>query len=184
MPPAFIKDREALRGGSFNTDAMGAAVPHMAGQLRAHVALLSEQLADGRTFLTGERPGLVDANSYYNLWFVRSAYPPAASAFEDLPHVGAWLERVQAIGHGERIEVSRDEALRLAREADPAAATLSTDAMIGKQVTVGADDYGRDLVSGTLTGATEHQLSVLRRAEGLGEIVVHVPRIGFSLELA
>ena len=57
--------------------------------------------------------------------------------------------------------------------------------MIGKQVTVGADDYGRDLVEGTLVGANEHQLSVLRKETGdLGEIVVHVPRIGFSIELA
>lgn len=164
---------------------MSAAVPHMTRQLRAHVALLSEQLADGRTFLTGERPGLADANAYYNLWFVRSAYPPAASAFEDLPHVGVWLERVRAIGHGEQMEGSREEALRIAREARPAGAKSSADAMIGKQVTVGADDYGRDLVEGTLVGANEHQLSVLRKETGdLGEIVVHVPRIGFSIELA
>ena len=185
VPPAFIKDREALRGGPFDTAAMGAAVPQMRGQLRAHVALLSEQLADGRAFLTGERPGLADANAYYNLWFVRSAYPPAKSAFEDLPHVGLWLERVRSIGHGERMEVNREEALRVAREADPVTSdTSSLDKMIGKQVTVGADDYGRDSVTGTLVGATEYQLSILSKQPDLGEIVVHVPRIGFSLELA
>ena len=185
VPPAFIKDREALRGGPFDTAAMGAAVPQMRGQLRAHVALLSEQLADGRAFLTGERPGLADANAYYNLWFVRSAYPPAKSAFEDLPHVGLWLERVRSIGHGERMEVNREEALRVAREADPVTSdTSSLDKMIGKKVTVGADDYGRDSVNGTLVGATEYQLSILSKQPDLGEIVVHVPRIGFSLELA
>ena len=185
VPEAFIKDREVLRGGPFDTAAMRAAIPHMTGQIRAHVALLAEQLEDGRPFLTGEFPGLADANAYYNLWFVRSAYPPAASAFDDLPHVGAWLERVREIGHGERVEVSRDEALRIACEADPLpAGTSSTDEMIGKQVTVGADDYGRDPVSGTLVGATEYQLSILRRESRLGEIVMHVPRIGFSLELA
>ena len=62
VPSAFIKDREALRGGSFVTASMGAAVPHMMGQLRAHIALLAEQLADGRAFLTGERPGLPRAS--------------------------------------------------------------------------------------------------------------------------
>lgn len=180
VPEAFIKDREALRGGAFDTVAMRAAVPHSTGQLRANIALLSEQLADGRAFLTGDRPGLADANSYYNLWFVRSAYPAAASAYEDLPYVSAWLERVCAIGHGERREVSQDEALKIARETDPAVATSSTDEMIGSQVTVGADDYGRDAVSGTLVGATEYQLSVLLSETDLGNIVVHVPRIGFS----
>ena len=184
VPAAFIKDREALRGGAFDTAGMGAAVPHMMGQLRAHVALLCEQLADGRTFLTGERPGLADANAYYNLWFVRSAYPPSANTFEDLPHIGAWLERVRAIGHGTSAPVSRDEALRVAHGALPAAAAPSSDPLIGKPVSVGADDYGRDLVRGTLVGATEYQLSVLRQEKDLGDIVVHFPRIGFTLALA
>ena len=82
VPAAFINDRAALSGRPFDPATMQAAVPHMEAQLRAHVALLSDQLADGRRFLTGDRAGLVDANAYYNLWFIRSAYPPAASLFE------------------------------------------------------------------------------------------------------
>ena len=184
VPAAFIKDREALRGGSFDTAAMGAAVPHMTGQMRAHVALLSEQLADGRAFLTGERPGLADANAYYNLWFVRSAYPPAASAFDDLPHVPAWLERVRAIGHGERVEVSREAALDIARTGEPSAGTIATqDAKLGgKRVTVAADDYGRDGVSGVLVASSEHHVSVRRDDSLAGQVVVHFPRIGFSIQ--
>ena len=184
VPAAFLKDREALTGRPFDPAAMHAAIPHMTGQLRAHVALMAEQLEDGRAFLTGDCPGLADANGYYNLWFVRSAYPAAASAFDDLPHVGAWLERVRAIGHGQRTEVSRDEALKSAREADPAlAGATSKDDMIGKRVTIAADDYGRDPLSGTLVAATEHQLSIVPKDAGLGKIVVHVPRIGFSIAL-
>jgi hypothetical protein len=34
---------------------MQAAVPQMEAQMRAHIALLSDQLADGRRFLTGDR---------------------------------------------------------------------------------------------------------------------------------
>ncbi len=186
VPAAFIADRAALSGRSFDIPAMRAAVPHMTRQLRAHVALLSEQLRDGRTFLGGEYPGLVDANAYYNLWFVRSAYPPAASAFDDLPHISDWLARVRAIGHGQRTTVSRDDALRIAREAQPApiADVARTDPLIGQQVTVSADDYGCDPVAGTLIGASEVQLSVLRSDPQLGELAVHFPRIGFVLAAA
>ena len=184
VPSAFIKDREALRGGSFDTAAMGAAVPHMMGQLRAHVALLAEQLADGRAFLTGESPGLADANSYYNLWFIRSAYPPATTAFDHLPHIGDWLERVRAIGHGERSEVSRESALDIAHKSEPLAGTVATqDAKhAGKKVTIAADDYGRDQVCGVLVGSSEHHISVRREDPIAGPVVVHFPRIGYSIE--
>ena len=184
VPEAFIKDREALRGGPFDPAAMSAAIPHMTRQLRAHVALLSEQLADGRAFLTGESAGLADANAYYNLWFVRSAYAPAASAFDDLPHVGAWLERVRAIGHGERTEVSREAALEIARSSEPLAGTVATqDAKLaGMQVAIAADDYGRDAVEGKFVASSEHHFSVSREDPVAGQVVVHFPRIGFSIQ--
>jgi glutathione S-transferase len=55
VPAAFINDRTALSGRSFDPAAMQAAVPQMEAQMRAHIALLSDQLADGRRFLTGDR---------------------------------------------------------------------------------------------------------------------------------
>ena len=97
---AFKKDREALTGRPFDTEAMARAAPMMAEQLRAHAAILSDQLSDGRDFLLGASPGLVDANAYYNLWFVRSFYPDGAKVFDDLPELSGWQERVREIGHG------------------------------------------------------------------------------------
>ena len=67
VDPAFARDREALSGAPFDPAAMQAAVPHMGNQLRAHAALIANQLADGRAFLTGAAAGLADANAYYNL---------------------------------------------------------------------------------------------------------------------
>lgn len=184
VPEAFVKDREALSGRPFDTAAMNAAVPHMSRQLRAHVALLCEQLTDGRRFLTGAHPGLVDANAYYNLWFIRSAYPQALSIFEGLQHVSEWMDRVQAIGHGHQTEVSRETALQVARDAEPQGASGPTtgEELIGLQVSVAADDYGRDPLEGKLVGASEHQISILRQDPELGKIVVHFPRIGFSIQ--
>ncbi len=184
VPAAFITDRTALSGRSFDPVAMQAAIPHMEAQMRAHIALLSDQLADGRRFLTGDRAGLVDANGYYNLWFIRSAFPPAASLFESMPNVPEWLERVKAIGHGERSAVSRADALDIARTTEPMAHTVaSRDAEFeGKRVTVAADDYGRDAVNGVLVGSSEHHVSISREDLQTGQVVVHFPRIGFSVQ--
>ena len=184
VPAAFINDRTALSGRSFDPAAMQAAVPHMEAQLRAHIALLSDQLADGRRFLTGDRAGLVDANGYYNLWFIRSAFPPAASLFESIPQVPEWLERVKAIGHGERSAVSREDALDIARTSEPMEGTVAPgdDKLEGKRVTVAADDYGRDAVDGLLVGSSEHHVSISREDPQAGQVVVHFPRIGFSVQ--
>ena len=184
VPPAFINDRSALSGRPFDPAAMRAAVPHMEAQMRAHTALLSDQLADGRVYLTGERPGLVDANGYYNLWFLRSAFPPAERLFDSAPFVPDWLERVKSIGHGERMEVSREAAIDIARTSQPTTGTIATqDAMLeGKQVAVAADDYRRDAVRGLLVGSSEHHLSIRREDPRAGEVVVHFPRIGFTLQ--
>ena len=183
VDPAFIKDREKLSGQPFDPAAMKAAVPHMAGQLRAHAALVAEQLADGRSFLTGEAPGLVDANAYYNLWFVRSFHPPAAAAFDDLPGLPAWYERVKAIGHGTRGRASRADAIAAARAATPLAQTVDPKdgALAGRHVVVAATDYGRDPVRGRLVGSSPHHLAVERDDPDAGTVVVHLPRIGFSL---
>ena len=183
VPPAFIADRTALSGRSFDSTAMQAAIPHMEMQMRAHIALLSDQLADGRGFLTGNRPGLVDANAYYNLWFIRSAFPPAAGLFENMPHVPEWIENVRAIGHGERSTVSREAALTIARTTAPLAGTIAPHdaALEGKQITVAADDYGRDPVRGVLVGSSAHHVALRREDPLAGEVVVHFPRIGFTV---
>jgi glutathione S-transferase len=181
VPAAFIKDREALSGRPFDPAAMRAVVPHMTAQMRAHVAVLAEQLADGRSFLTGDRPGLADANAYYNLWFVRSAFPPAAGLFEDVAVVAAWMARVKAIGHGERSEVSREAAIETARNAEPITSEVAAaDAeLAGKEVTVAADDYGRDPIRGVLVGSSDHHVAIRREDPRAGEVVVHFPRLGF-----
>ncbi len=179
----FIKDREQLSGQPFDPAAMRAAVPFMAGQLRAHAALIAEQLADGRTFLQGDAPGLIDANAYYNLWFVRSFHPPAAVAFEDLPGLMPWYDRVTAIGHGKRGTASREEAIAIARDTapDPCQIMPADEGLAGRTVQVAATDYGRDPVRGTLIGSSAQHWTLRRSDPKAGEVNVHLPRIGFAL---
>jgi len=57
VPEAFKKDRSAMSGGTFSTEAMKAATPFARDQYRAHLDFIAERLADGRKFLEGGAPG-------------------------------------------------------------------------------------------------------------------------------
>lgn len=69
VPDAFKKDREQLRGATFDVDAMTKAIPQMRDQFRAHLHWIDAQLADGKPFLLGDTASLVDINAYMNVWY-------------------------------------------------------------------------------------------------------------------
>lgn len=184
IDPAFAKDREALSGRPFDANAMKAAAPFMAEQLRSHLAWLDEQLADGRAFLTGDKPGLADANAYYNAWFMRSAYPPSAKALDGFPRILAWEARVKGIGHGQRSEMTPAEAIAVAKAATATTADATDPGepnglKAGEAVRVMADDYGRDPIEGVLVSSSAHHVAIRRKSPEAGEVVTHFPRIGY-----
>jgi len=181
---AFIKDREKLTGRPFDIEAMKAAAPMMAEQFRAQLGWLEDQLADGRAFLTGDKPGIAEANAYYNLAFIRWTSPAGAKLIEAFPKLLAWEARVKAIGHGTRHEISREDALDIAQAAS-STEQVSRDAgepngiAPGDRVTVMADDYGRDPVVGEVVSSSTQHIAIRRKDLRVGEVVVHFPRTGF-----
>jgi hypothetical protein len=102
--------------------------------------------------------------------------------FDGLPHLADWMERVRALGHGQRSEVTAAEALKIAWGTEPQAIIGSDHELIGKKVTAAADDYGRDPVAGTLVDVTEFQISIQPDSDDPGQLVVHFPQIGFVLQ--
>jgi len=181
---SFKKDREALMGRPFDTDQMKQAVPIMTEQMRGHMAMLEARLADGRPFLGGTQAGLADASAYYNIWFVRIVNPDGASVFDGFDKLNAWEERVKAIGHGTRKEMTTDEAIAIAK-----AATSITEESAdprepnglkpGMAVQVMADDYGRDPIAGTLVSSGADHIAIKRTDDRVGDVTVHFPRAGF-----
>ncbi|MBK7161869.1 MAG: glutathione S-transferase family protein [Sphingomonadales bacterium] len=186
VDPAFIKDREALSGQPFNVAAMKALAPFALTQIKAHAALLAEYLADGRSFLEGEAPGLADAAAYYNFWFIRSFCPGIADRFDDISGFDAWYARVGAIGHGSRSNMAPADALAMAKASDPVSLDIlpSDEALRGRTVALSATDYGRDPIVGIFAGSTHSSLTVLRQDPELGAIAVHVPRLGYSVTVS
>jgi glutathione S-transferase len=184
VPQAFLDDRSKLMGQKFDTNQMKAAVPVLRDSLRAQLDWLETQLGDGRSFLLGEAAGLADFTAYHPVWFLQRFYPPAAAELAHTPQVGAWAERVAAIGHGRCTPMEPAEALEVARRSEPATPPTADPGdpngrKPGDRVTVMPDDYGRDPVSGELVAHSAQEIAIRREDPTVGTVVVHFPRAGF-----
>lgn len=189
VPKAFIEDREKLSGRPFDMAAMKAAAGPMKAQWRAHAAWIERGLASN-DFLGGGTPSLADIAAYMNVWWLSRAAPGAIAALLDgLPKTLGWRERVKALGHGRRSEMTGAEALKAAMTSAPAALTAggpldSSGLKPGDAVVVRADDYGRDPVEGRLVAATSERITIVRECGELDLIHVHFPRVGYVLTAA
>jgi glutathione S-transferase len=183
VPQAFIEDRQKLRGGKFDIPAMKAAVPQMRDQFRAHADWIETQLEGHAEGLLGAY-SLADIHAYMNVWYVLRRFEDGAKLLAEFPRLRDWAERLRAIGHGERTEISSANALAIAVAATPKTPTLADPAdpnglEPGDFVSVTPDDYGRIAVSGKIVSLSAQHIAIRRRDEIAGEIVVHFPRAGF-----
>jgi glutathione S-transferase len=187
LPPeqvkAFIADRAAFRA---NAPRMG--VPEATGALRLYLEQLEAQLGDGRRWLLGASTSIADFSVYHPLWYVRRA-GAIASILDSHTRLVAWMERMQAIGHGTFDKLESGEAVALAAASKP----LPTEGIAfvdlhglsrGERVRVAATDYGVDPVEGELVLSRPNELAVRRVDARAGEVVVHFPRLGFQVQKA
>lgn len=184
VPADFIKDREALSGRPFDTAAMKAAAAPLSSQWRAQAAWIEGQLA-AAPWISGPSAGLADLATYMNVWFLGRNLPAILDRLtEGLPRLTDWRARVAAIGHGTSTVLSGPEALAIAKAAEPApppAHDAANPQMLtpGAEVTVMADDYGRDPVRGTLVAAALDRTVIAREDPAVGTVHVHFPKTGY-----
>ncbi len=175
----FIEDRKKMAPGVDFSKA-GMIVPAKLLQLRANLDQLERQLSDGRAFLLGEVPSLADLSGFHAHNFLR-AHPTTRALLDPLEHVPAWLERVAAIGHGERSELEAKDAIAIAQDATPAAfegeaAPLPDGLAYGDAVVVLPEETGSGVVAGQLVPSPVHEIAIRRRSERAGDLIVHFPR--------
>ncbi|AEA85105.1 glutathione S-transferase family protein [Pseudomonas sp. WS 5018] len=148
---------------------------------------LQQQLArEEGEFLLGAAPSLADFAVAHCLWFLR-ATPVTAPLVDDYPEIRAWLGKVLGVGHGSSSEMSGEDAVRVAREAEPAALPEEEFAdpngfQEGQPVTIAAVDYGADPVEGELVFAGAEELILRRSDDRAGVVHVHFPRSGYRIE--
>lgn len=186
MPPAFHEDRARMRGAtSVNIDKLKAAVPGHLEQLKPQLAWAADLIDGKAAFLAGGTPGLADLTLYHPLWFMANAGRKVGAVLNDYPALTGYMERVAAIGHGTKQDMTGPDALSVAAAATPDATTgVAENAegwQAGDQVSVTPLDYARDPVVGTLDAYNGQRIAVRRTDETVGEIVVHFPRVGFAI---
>ncbi|MES5481631.1 glutathione S-transferase family protein [Bradyrhizobium sp. INPA03-11B] len=183
VPQNFIADREKLRGGKFDIAAMTAALPQMRNQFRANADWIEAQLGDNRPWLFGEF-SLADVSAYMNVWYARQSLATIDEMMKPFPRTAAWEERIRAIGHGTRSEMSSTDALEIAAKAQPESPVFGDPAdpngrKPGDIVSVMPDDYGKIPVRGEIVSLSAQHIAIRRSDERVGEVVVHFPRAGF-----
>ncbi len=188
VPEPVLADRKAFFN-FMDFDRLEADTPHLLAQLRANADLLDQQLADGRPFLLGERPGWADITGYFPVWMARQFIPLAAELLGPFTRLAAWEERVRSIGHGERTELDSQSALDIARDSTPERGRGVDPAdplqlRAGDRVRVTPDDYGKVPVEGELVTLELHEVAVRREDPRVGVVVTHFPRIGYRVERA
>jgi glutathione S-transferase len=189
LPEGFLEDRAKFSGRNIDPAAMMAITPYLLDQLRAHLNWLDQMLADGRSYLQGPNAGIADLAAYHPVWFLKQNFGSVAAPLNGFPKLLAWAERVAAIGHGERRQMTSQEALAVAGAAT-SIVSIAADPhdpigrSPGQRVTVTPDDTGRDPVVGELVASNVHEIVIRRSDPVVGEVCVHFPRAGFVVAAA
>jgi glutathione S-transferase len=189
LPEGFLEDRAKFSGRNIDPVAMIAAVPNLLDQLRAHFDWLDQMLADGRSFLQGSAAGLADLAAYHPVWYLRQNFGSAPAPLDGFPRLLNWAERVAAIGHGRRSQMTSQEALDAARAATSIMSATAdpqdpSSRKPGQMVTVTPDDTGRDPVVGELVASSADEIVIRRSDPVVGEVCIHFPRAGFVVASA
>ena len=190
VPAEFFADRSKFMGREISFERMQVAAPFMMDQLRAQLEWCETMLEDGRPFLLGPHPTLVDCAVYHPCWFLSSNLGEGAPPLVEFPRLQIWMDRMKAIGHGKSTELDSKEALRIAQEAKPQTqrqqdANDPLGRKSGQQVKIVPDDTGRDdPVVGELIASSRDSIAILRSDPQVGEVIVHFPRAGFVVQPA
>ncbi len=193
LPADFAEDRGRLYLGPDWAEKLKAAnadLPHYAAQMRAPLSWLDDLLSDGRSYLIGEEPGVLDAQVYHVVWFLRGRWDQGAAFLAEFENLAAWEERVRDLGHGNQSDLTPEEAIAIAAAAEPAHAKGVAEGdpqglTVGASVVIKPDvDGGEQPVEGTIWAANAEEVTVLRQDPDCGDICVHFPRAGYRIDFA
>ena len=187
--PEFHADRAAMWGVPMDLDRMRRSGLRYRQQLVAQLDWLTDMLADGRPYLLGEQPSLADISCQHILWFLGSGGEQSTEVLLPFERVRRWIERVGALGHGTVTEMSAEAALDVAKAAEPQSrpdveAGNADGLQAGEIVAVRAEFAGRDPVVGRLLRLTRQCVAVQHSNDRVGDVVVHLPRVGYIVRRA
>lgn len=185
VPAAFIRDRAQLIP-DLAPERVQVLAPHALEQFNQFVRFVGSAL-QASPFIGGQQFSVADAACFHVLNLTRPnprvfAVPATNGRIVD------WLDRIAAFPAPSIRAQSTQYPLDVARAAAPAdfgdVLENPNGLKSGDAVTVAADDYAVDPIAGELVKLSEDEVAVRHRTEGLGEVVVHFPRLGYRLNAA
>lgn len=188
LPDEFANDRGPLYfGPAYNIETLIQSLPETLAQIRVQFSWIDQRLADDRPFLLGTQPGLPDALCYYLVWFLRGRVDAGPAMLHQFEKLEAWEQRVEALGHGQWVDLPADQALESARASQPEV-TEWVDPADPLQLSLGQTtaivpygDGGDPPVRGRIVGLTRDTIALRRDDDRVGEVVVHFPRVGYRI---
>ncbi|MEO0435936.1 MAG: glutathione S-transferase family protein [Pseudomonadota bacterium] len=176
----FAKDRSGiLKGGSTRAPSSDDAREVM----QKLFSMLNEHLAT-QAWVYGEQPSIADFTVYHPIWLYLNC---SGKIPAEATRVLTWFEKIAAIGQGDRTEIGQADAFAAARDSEPRALPVSTEATdheLGSTVAVAPEDYGVVPVTGHLAAVTENRIVLARESTQFGLVHVHFPRAGYSIAAA
>ncbi|MEM7216265.1 MAG: glutathione S-transferase family protein [Pseudomonadota bacterium] len=191
LPADFAADRGRLyfgRDWAEGLEQANADLPHLVAQLRGAFSALEGHLSQGRNFLLGKKPAVLDAQLYYMVWFMRERWNRGPEFLGQFENLSKWETRIREIGHGRMMEMSAQSAIDVASASEPLALNPTTDKHepqglnVGESVTVSPDvDGGEQPVEGRLVYMDVNRITVLRTDPEAGNLHIHFPRSGYKV---
>ncbi|MDH3234777.1 MAG: glutathione S-transferase family protein [Alphaproteobacteria bacterium] len=189
LPSEFHDDRAAMFGRPPPTpEALAKAGQRGLEQTKPQVEWVTRMLEASGGYLLGDAPGLADIAVYHCFWFLDVLPNKLLGEVVQARAVRDWMERIAAIGHAARHEMSAEAAIAIAAES---AEALPPDGPIedasfvaGQEVVVAPVDRTSPPVTGGLALLTPAQVAVRRHDPRAGEVVVHFPRLGYRVSAA
>ena len=192
LPEDFAKDRGLLYFGqdwAAGLKQANAELPHLVAQLRAPFSWIEDTLSDGRSFLLGSEPSIIDSQLYYSVWFIRGRWEGGPSLLAQFPQLERWESNVRAIGHGTSTAITGEEALAVALSSESLTKSQVADndpqgLTVGAKVSIGPDmESGEQSVKGIVRSANADTITIEHTSDEVGTVCVHFPRTGYRVEV-
>ena len=185
MPAGLHEDRARLHGLPLpSIEAVHKAAIRNLHLVRPQIKWLADMLQDGRRYLLDDAPCIADFAAYHVVWFFRGRHIDCRQELAPYPRLLAWRDRMAAIGHGKRTDITADEALAVARAASPATPRTSQpqdgDPLPGEHARVRSSDNAKDWVEGEVNFIDANEIALVRHDPEVGQVAVHFPRLGYD----
>jgi glutathione S-transferase len=189
LPNELIEERRPFFGVNLEPSELLPKRGTYLQRVNAHTHWLGEILADGRKFIFGQNATAADFAAYHPIWFARQNGGPEIEALLPVSVIGPWYDRVTAIGHGEVTDMTPEDAIEIAKKAQPIEAKdwssegQNVGLKPGDWVSVTPDDYGNP-VFGSLLAWKAEEVVIWHEDPSVGRVNLHFPRAGFDVRPA